>query len=170
MGWLLKPTKQRIAPSALVVIAVIAALVTYRQMTKPDAAGRTLGANGVLRPPAATPPSQAKVDTPAKMDAATRRLLAEWRVAVKTGGSSGPGSLVFLSPGQLVPILNRINPAIPATTNLNATLSLEDFVFVLPDSTANRLDLATTDHGTYIHVIAQGDHSPTFVIAPLPNP
>ncbi len=60
--------------------------------------------------------------------------------------------------------MNRNNPSIPATANLNATNSLNHlFVFVLPDSTDNRLDIATVAaDGHYVHLIAVGEHAPRF--------
>ena len=141
-------------------------------------AGCSLGGGTGARPVGATtgdstsvpPHPTASSGVPAGLDPATRRrLLAEWRVAVKTGGSAGPGSLVFLSPSQLVPILNRVNASIPATTSLNATMSLDHrVVFVLSDSTARRLDIATAArNGRYVHLIAVGSRPPRFKFAAL---
>ncbi len=115
---------------------------------------------------ATTPPVTGTV-----LDSATRgRLLAEYR-ASRIRISCPPGSLCpqrplgrFWTGGALIEILNRAHPAIPATSDLNATLSLDDrIVFVLPDSTANRLDLATAAaDGRYVHLIAVGRGRPRF--------
>jgi hypothetical protein len=109
------------------------------------------------------------VSAPKSVDEATKaRLLAEYEVAVKTGGSSGPHSLVFLSRGELARLMNRIHPEIPATDSLNATLSLDTrVVFVLPETTTDRLVLATADsQGRYVRLVAVGAGKPRISFGP----
>ncbi len=95
-------------------------------------------------------------------------LLAEYEVAVKTGGSNGPNSLVFLPRGELARLMNRIHPEIPATDSLNATLSLDTrVVFVLPETTTDRLVLATADRqGRYVRLVAVGVGKPRITFGP----
>ncbi len=75
----------------------------------------------------------------------------------------------FWTGGVLLVRLHRVHPTIPVTRNLDATLSLDSrFVFVLPDSTPYRLDLATAAaDGSYVHLIAVGTRPPRFRFAAL---
>jgi PASTA domain len=111
----------------------------------------------------------------AVLDATTSaRLLTEYR------GSLIPpcpaGSLcpvrprgVFLTGRVLIHVLHRTHPSIPATTDMNETLSLDGrVVFVLADSSASRLDLATAAaDGSYVHLIAVGTRPPRFRLGGL---
>jgi hypothetical protein len=101
-----------------------------------------------------------------------KRLMAEWHAARYscTGEPAGcpyqPG--VFASGSVLLPAMRRIDPSIPATNNLNATLSLTPFIFVLDDSTPRRLDIATADaNGRYVHLVAVGTAQPRLRVAAL---
>ena len=110
---------------------------------------------------------------PSGVDASTEKMLmAEWRAArfSCTGEKGGcPRQVGAFATGQvLLSAMRRINHSIPATDNLNATMSLERFVFVLDDSTSNRLDLATADaKGRYVHLIAVGATQPHLRFGPL---
>jgi hypothetical protein len=107
----------------------------------------------------------------AVLDPGTRaRLLAEYR-AGRVRNRCPKGSLcpapypgVFWKGPLLVEEMNRANPSILATRNLNGTMSLESrLVFVLPDSNSRRLDIATAAaDGRYVHLIAVGRHPPEF--------
>jgi hypothetical protein len=101
-----------------------------------------------------------------------QRLMAEWHAARYscTGEPAGcpyePGA--FASGPVLLSAMKRINPSIPATNNLNATMSLAPFVFVLDDSTPRRLDIATADaKGRYVHLIAIGTAQPRLRVGGL---
>lgn len=107
------------------------------------------------------------------LDRATKeRLLAEYRASRASCPKDSYCILIvgrFWTGGALLVRLHRAHPTIPATRNLNATLSLDKrFVFVLPDSTAHRLDLATAAaDGSYVHLIAVGTGAPRFRFAAL---
>jgi hypothetical protein len=87
-------------------------------------------------------------------------------VALKTAGvGQAPfgDHVVFLRPSRLVHRMRRTNPSILVTTDMDATLSLARFVFVLPDSTSHRLDIAmAAASGRYVHLIAVGSGRPRF--------
>jgi hypothetical protein len=98
--------------------------------------------------------------------------MAEWHAARYscTGEPAGcpyqPGA--FASGSVLLPAMRRINPSIPATNTINATLSLAPFIFVLDDSTPRRLDIATADaNGRYVHLVAIGTAQPRLKVAAL---
>ncbi|HEY3765164.1 MAG TPA: hypothetical protein VGL44_08390 [Gaiellales bacterium] len=109
--------------------------------------------------------------TRAGLDSATQgRLLAEYRAA-RVRVSCPPGSRCpataagrFWTGRGLLRVLHRNHPSIAATDDMDATLSLDiRIVFVLPDSTAHRLDLATVAaDGRYVHLIAVGARPPRF--------
>jgi hypothetical protein len=64
--------------------------------------------------------------------------------------------------------MRRMNPAVPATDDLDATMALANFVFVLPDSNANRLDIARADaSGRYVHLVAVGAEPPRLRVGAL---
>jgi hypothetical protein len=109
---------------------------------------------------------------PSGVDTATEKtLLAEWGAArFGCGNTSGcPSRSGAFSTGRpLLSAMRRVNPAIPATDNLNATLALTRFVFVLPDSNANRLDIAMADaRGRYVHLVAVGTDQPRLRVGAL---
>ena len=98
--------------------------------------------------------------------------MAEWRAArfscagLRSRCPEQPGA--FQTGKELLAAMRRINHSLPATDNLNATLSLAPFVFVLSDSTSQRLDIATTDaKGRYVHLIAVGAAQPELKLAAL---
>lgn len=100
-----------------------------------------------------------------------KALLAEWRAArFGCGNSSGcPTRTGAFSTGKaLLSAMRRMNPAIPATDNLDATLALARFVFILPDSSANHLDIARADaKGRYVHLVAAGTDQPRLRVGGL---
>jgi hypothetical protein len=109
---------------------------------------------------------------PAGVDTGTEAtLLAEWRAARfgcghASGCPSGPGA--FSTGKRLLAAMRRMNPAIPATDNLDGTLALTRFVFVLADSNANRLDIARADaRGRYVHLVAVGTEQPRLRVGGL---
>lgn len=147
-----------------------AALVVLVLAASPIASGCLGGSPAKV----GTTPGSVRAIAPAAgavLDAATRgRLLAEYRASrIRISCPSGsrcpqppPGR--FWTGSGLLRVLHRDHPSIAATDDLNATLSLDiRIVFVLPDSTANRLDLATAAaDGRYVHLIAVGHGRPRF--------
>jgi hypothetical protein len=101
------------------------------------------------------------------VDSRTRhRLLAEWRVAVKTAQVMyGPrGGIGFLPPRQLASAMRRANPTIPVlalTTGSGPKSSLVRYIFVVPTSNVHRLDIAAVAaNGYYVHLVAVDRHAP----------
>jgi hypothetical protein len=97
-----------------------------------------------------------------------RRLLAEWRVAVRTARVMyGPtGGIAFLPPRRLASALRRANPAIPVvavTPRAGPKSSLVRDVFVVPTVNVQRLDIATVAaDGSYVHLVAVDRPAPRF--------
>jgi hypothetical protein len=110
---------------------------------------------------------------PPGVDPGTEKtLMAEWRAArfSCTGQQGGcpyqPGA--FATGKVLVSAMRRINHSTPVSDNANATLSLARVVFVLSDSTADRLDIAMADtKGRYVHLIALGAAQPHLKVGAL---
>jgi hypothetical protein len=109
---------------------------------------------------------------PPGVDIATEKaLVAEWGAArfgcgKASGCPSRPGA--FWTGKPLLAAMRRMNPDIPATDDLDATLALTRFVFVLPDSTANHLDIARADaNGRYVHLVATGTDQPRLRVGGL---
>jgi hypothetical protein len=109
---------------------------------------------------------------PPGVDTGTERtLLTEWRAARFGGGNasgcrSRPGA--FSTGKRLLTAMRRMNPAVPATDDLDATMALANFVFVLPDSNPNRLDIARADaSGRYVHLVAVGAEPPRLRVGAL---
>jgi hypothetical protein len=109
---------------------------------------------------------------PPGVDIATEKaLIAEWGAArfgcgKASGCPSRPGA--FWTGKHLLAAMRRMNPDIPATDDLDATLALTRVVFVLPDSNANRLDIARADkEGRYVHLVATGTDQPRLRVGGL---
>lgn len=128
------------------------------------------------REQASSPPASQGLSTGTHpvVDSGTRhRLLAEWRVAVKTAQMMhGPtGGIGFLPPQQLASAMRRANPTIPVvplTTGSGPKSSLVRYVFVVPTSSVRRLDIATVAaDGYYVHLVAVDRHAPRLRFGPL---
>lgn len=151
--------------SFAVTIAILAMLSSgcFGTSASPSSAPSRRHATAWVRP----------ANVPRGVDGQTvNRLMAEWHAARYscTGEPAGcpyqPGA--FASGSVLLSAMKRINPSILETTNLNATMSLAPFVFVLGDSTSRRLDIATADaKGRYVHLIAIGTAQPRLRVGGL---
>jgi hypothetical protein len=136
------------------------------------------GGSSATTPPPPAPKHTGAIKGPTNLaphlDAAARaRLLKEYDSALIplcTSNGSCPGNAgSFLTGRSLLAALNRVNPTertarVPASVPLNLNPRL---VYVLADSTTNRLDIATTmAGGYYVHLIAVGGHPPHFRFGP----
>lgn len=109
---------------------------------------------------------------PSGVDQATEKtLVSEWAAArFACGQASGcPSREGAFSTGKaLLSAMRRMNPSVPVADNLNATMSLANPVFVLRDSTSNRLHIAVADaDGRYVHLVAVGTGQPRLRVAAL---
>jgi hypothetical protein len=104
------------------------------------------------------------------LDPATRaRLLAEYR-AGRIRYDCPPGTLcpyyppgVFWTGRALLAAMNRVNPTVQERQGSVLGDSQSPVVYVLADSTANRLDIATAAaDGHYVHLVAVGKLPPQF--------